>query len=170
MTQNVILSEIILCVQGGIYVFQLMDHYTAVVSLMFLAFFEVLAITLIFGEFHFLQSALQDHRKPYAAIEAPLQLRYEGFISPLSCSLAGVSRLSLMVEKMLGKKPNLFFRVCWQFLSPMLVLVRKRKPEIWDPLYLLTLTDLFSGKNSLKAQMFLNNHFSTTRHVYPFFQ
>ncbi len=80
MTQNLILSEIILCVQGGIYVFQLMDHYTAVVSLMFLAFFEVLAITLIFGEFHFLQSALQDHRKPYAAIEAPLQLRYEGFL------------------------------------------------------------------------------------------
>uniref|UniRef100_A0A8C2A290 Transporter n=1 Tax=Cyprinus carpio TaxID=7962 RepID=A0A8C2A290_CYPCA len=28
----------------------------------------------------------------------------------------------IMVEKMLGKKPNLFFRVCWQFLSPMLVL------------------------------------------------
>ncbi|XP_042579592.1 sodium- and chloride-dependent GABA transporter ine isoform X1 [Cyprinus carpio] len=68
---------------GGIYVFQLMDHYTAVVSLMFLAFFEVLAVTLIFG----------------------------------------VRRLSVMLEKMLGKKPNLFFRVCWQFLSPMLVLV-----------------------------------------------
>uniref|UniRef100_A0A9J8C782 Transporter n=2 Tax=Cyprinus carpio TaxID=7962 RepID=A0A9J8C782_CYPCA len=67
---------------GGIYVFQLMDHYTAVVSLI-----------------------------------------YEGFISPRSCSLAGVRRLSVMLEKMLGKKPNLFFRVCWQFLSPMLVLV-----------------------------------------------
>ncbi|XP_018604595.2 sodium- and chloride-dependent GABA transporter 1 [Scleropages formosus] len=35
--------------QGGIYVFQLMDHYTAVVSLMFLAFFEVLAVCWIFG-------------------------------------------------------------------------------------------------------------------------
>ncbi|XP_051966605.1 sodium- and chloride-dependent GABA transporter ine-like isoform X3 [Xyrauchen texanus] len=68
--------------RGGIYVFQLMDHYTAVVSLMFLAFFEVFAVTLIFG----------------------------------------VKRLSVMVENMLGKKPNLFFRVCWQFLSPMLVL------------------------------------------------
>ncbi|NP_001103931.2 uncharacterized protein LOC561694 isoform a [Danio rerio] len=68
--------------RGGIYVFQLMDHYTAVVSLMFLAFFEVLAVTLIFG----------------------------------------VKRLSVMVENMLGKKPNLFFRICWQYLSPMLVL------------------------------------------------
>ncbi|KAM3867516.1 sodium- and chloride-dependent GABA transporter ine [Diretmus argenteus] len=35
--------------KGGIYVFQLMDHYTAVVSLMFLALFEVLAICWIFG-------------------------------------------------------------------------------------------------------------------------
>ena len=31
------------------YVFQLMDHYTAVVSLMFLAFFEVLAVCWVFG-------------------------------------------------------------------------------------------------------------------------
>ncbi|KAL4636122.1 sodium- and chloride-dependent GABA transporter 1-like [Arapaima gigas] len=68
--------------QGGIYVFQLMDHYTAVVSLMFLAFFEVLAICWIFG----------------------------------------VRRLSSMVEKMLGKPPNVFFRACWMVLSPMLVL------------------------------------------------
>uniref|UniRef100_A0A6Q2X553 Transporter n=1 Tax=Esox lucius TaxID=8010 RepID=A0A6Q2X553_ESOLU len=34
--------------KGGIYVFQLMDHYTAVVSLMFLAFFEVIAVCWIF--------------------------------------------------------------------------------------------------------------------------
>eukprot|EP00062_Callorhinchus_milii_P016387 gi/632967621/ref/XP_007900079.1/ PREDICTED: sodium- and chloride-dependent GABA transporter 1-like isoform X1 [Callorhinchus milii] len=35
--------------QGGIYFFQLMDHYTAVVSLMFLAFFEVIAICWLYG-------------------------------------------------------------------------------------------------------------------------
>ncbi|KAM4745828.1 sodium- and chloride-dependent GABA transporter ine [Anableps anableps] len=35
--------------QGGIYVFQLMDHCTAVVSLIFLAFFEVVAVCWIFG-------------------------------------------------------------------------------------------------------------------------
>ncbi|CAG5923151.1 unnamed protein product [Menidia menidia] len=35
--------------KGGIYMFQLMDHCTAVVSLMFLAFFEVVTVCWIFG-------------------------------------------------------------------------------------------------------------------------
>ncbi|KAI1900983.1 hypothetical protein AGOR_G00055460 [Albula goreensis] len=68
--------------QGGIYVFQLMDHYTAVVSLMFLAFFEVLAV----------------------------------------CWLFGVRRISCMVERMMGKPPNIFFRLCWLVFAPLLVL------------------------------------------------
>ncbi|KAG7489634.1 sodium-and chloride-dependent GABA transporter ine-like isoform X1 [Solea senegalensis] len=69
--------------KGGIYVFQLMDHYTAVVSLVFLAFFEVLAVCWIFG----------------------------------------VSRISIMIKKMLGKAPNLYFRICWMVLCPILMLV-----------------------------------------------
>ncbi|XP_044052362.1 sodium- and chloride-dependent GABA transporter ine isoform X2 [Siniperca chuatsi] len=68
--------------KGGIYVFQLMDHYTAVVSLMFLAFFEVVAVCWIFG----------------------------------------VPRISFMVKRMLGKTPNIYFRLCWLLLCPMLVL------------------------------------------------
>uniref|UniRef100_A0A3P9DFN5 Transporter n=1 Tax=Maylandia zebra TaxID=106582 RepID=A0A3P9DFN5_9CICH len=68
--------------KGGIYVFQLMDHYTAVVSLVFLAFFEVVAICWIFG----------------------------------------IPRISLMIRRMLGKSPNIYFRVCWLLLCPMLVL------------------------------------------------
>ncbi|KAI1902894.1 hypothetical protein AGOR_G00021010 [Albula goreensis] len=35
--------------QVGIYVFQLMDHYTAIVSIMFLAFFEVVAVCWMYG-------------------------------------------------------------------------------------------------------------------------
>ncbi|XP_071755839.1 sodium- and chloride-dependent GABA transporter 1 [Centroberyx gerrardi] len=67
---------------GGIYMFQLMDHYTAVVSLMFLAFFEVLAVCWIFG----------------------------------------LQRISNMIKKMLGKAPNIYFRLCWLVFSPLLVL------------------------------------------------
>uniref|UniRef100_A0A3Q4BQB1 Transporter n=1 Tax=Mola mola TaxID=94237 RepID=A0A3Q4BQB1_MOLML len=68
--------------KGGIYVFQLMDHYTAVVSLMFLAFFEVLSVCWIFG----------------------------------------VPRISLMIKKILGKAPNIYFRLCWLLLCPLLML------------------------------------------------
>lgn len=35
--------------QGGLYFFSLLDHYAAAVSLMYLAFFEVIAITWIYG-------------------------------------------------------------------------------------------------------------------------
>ncbi|KAJ7994288.1 hypothetical protein DPEC_G00264330 [Dallia pectoralis] len=68
--------------KGGIYVFQLMDHYTAVVSLMFLAFFEVIAVCWVFG----------------------------------------TRRLTIMIQRMLGKAPNIYFRSCWMVVSPMLVL------------------------------------------------
>ncbi|XP_074467573.1 sodium- and chloride-dependent GABA transporter ine [Sebastes fasciatus] len=69
--------------QVGIYVFQLMDHYTAIVSIMFLAFFEVIAI----------------------------------------CWLYGVKRLSDNLEEMTGKRPNIFFRLCWQIVAPVLITV-----------------------------------------------
>ncbi|XP_022521552.2 sodium- and chloride-dependent GABA transporter ine [Astyanax mexicanus] len=69
--------------QVGIYVFQLMDHYTAIVSIMFLAFFEVVAI----------------------------------------CWLYGVKRLSSNLEEMTGKKPNIFFRVCWMVICPVLITI-----------------------------------------------
>ncbi|XP_037604263.1 sodium- and chloride-dependent GABA transporter ine [Sebastes umbrosus] len=69
--------------QVGIYVFQLMDHYTAIVSIIFLAFFEVIAI----------------------------------------CWLYGVKRLSDNLEEMTGKRPNIFFRLCWQIVAPVLITV-----------------------------------------------
>ncbi|XP_051255873.1 sodium- and chloride-dependent GABA transporter ine [Dicentrarchus labrax] len=69
--------------QVGIYVFQLMDHYTAIVSIMFLAFFEVIAI----------------------------------------CWSYGVTRLSDNLEEMTGKRANIFFRVCWLIVAPVLITV-----------------------------------------------
>ncbi|XP_019750842.1 sodium- and chloride-dependent GABA transporter ine [Hippocampus comes] len=69
--------------RAGIYVFQLMDHYTAIVSIMFLAFFEVIGI----------------------------------------CWLYGVNRLSDNLEEMTGKRPSIFFRLCWQIIAPFLITV-----------------------------------------------
>uniref|UniRef100_A0A671QJY7 Transporter n=1 Tax=Sinocyclocheilus anshuiensis TaxID=1608454 RepID=A0A671QJY7_9TELE len=69
--------------QVGIYVFQLMDHYTAIVSIMFLAFFEVVGV----------------------------------------CWLYGVKRLSSNLLEMTGKRPNIFFRVCWWVICPVLITV-----------------------------------------------
>ncbi|XP_061608544.1 sodium-dependent dopamine transporter isoform X3 [Phyllopteryx taeniolatus] len=69
--------------QAGIYVFQLMDHYTAIVSIVFLAFFEVVGV----------------------------------------CWLYGASRLSDNLEEMTGKRPNIFFRLCWQIVAPFLITV-----------------------------------------------
>ncbi|XP_038153532.1 sodium- and chloride-dependent GABA transporter 1 isoform X2 [Cyprinodon tularosa] len=69
--------------QVGIYVFQLMDHYTAIVSIMFLAFFEIIAI----------------------------------------CWSYGVKRLSSNLEEMTGGRPNIFFRLCWLIVDPVLITV-----------------------------------------------
>ncbi|XP_017269128.2 sodium- and chloride-dependent GABA transporter ine-like [Kryptolebias marmoratus] len=68
--------------KGGIYVFQLVDHCIAVVSLVVLAFLEVLAVCWIFG----------------------------------------VSRLSLMLRRMCGRTPSIFFRLCWLVICPVLIL------------------------------------------------
>lgn len=46
------------------YVFQLMDHYTAVVSLTFLAFFEVLAVCWVFGNTLHLLSPYDETQQP----------------------------------------------------------------------------------------------------------
>uniref|UniRef100_A0A3Q3QS97 Transporter n=1 Tax=Monopterus albus TaxID=43700 RepID=A0A3Q3QS97_MONAL len=69
--------------QVGIYVFQLMDHYTAIVSVMFLAFFEVIAI----------------------------------------CWSYGVNRLSDNLKEMTGERANIFFRLCWLIVAPVLITV-----------------------------------------------
>uniref|UniRef100_A0A3Q2XR53 Si:ch211-283g2.1 n=1 Tax=Hippocampus comes TaxID=109280 RepID=A0A3Q2XR53_HIPCM len=68
--------------RAGIYVFQLMDHYTAIVSIMFLAFFEVIGICWLY-----------------------------------------VNRLSDNLEEMTGKRPSIFFRLCWQIIAPFLITV-----------------------------------------------
>ncbi|KAL7307180.1 hypothetical protein TKK_0000904 [Trichogramma kaykai] len=68
--------------QGGIYFFQLIDHYAASISIMFLAFFEVIAISWFYG----------------------------------------VRRLSSNVKEMTGRVPSIYFRFCWLFAAPLLIM------------------------------------------------
>lgn len=37
---------------------------------------------------------------------------------------SGVPKLSLMIKKMVGKAPHIYFRLSWLLLCPSLVLVR----------------------------------------------
>ncbi|XP_048764055.1 sodium- and chloride-dependent GABA transporter ine-like [Ostrea edulis] len=67
--------------QGGYYFFSLIDHYAAAVSLMYLAFFEVIAITWFYG----------------------------------------ARRLGKNVKEMNGSSPNIFFIICWYFISPVFI-------------------------------------------------
>ncbi|XP_075876282.1 sodium- and chloride-dependent GABA transporter 1-like [Nelusetta ayraudi] len=69
--------------QSGVYVFQLMDHYTAIISVILLAFVEVVVV----------------------------------------CWLYGVDKLSDHLHEMTGHRPNIAFRLCWKFISPLLILV-----------------------------------------------
>ncbi|XP_031574792.1 sodium- and chloride-dependent GABA transporter 1-like [Actinia tenebrosa] len=64
--------------QGGMWWFNLMDYQTAGLSLLILAFFEIITISWIYG----------------------------------------VDRFSDNVELMTGRRPFLWFQVCWKYVSP----------------------------------------------------
>ncbi|XP_063065961.1 sodium- and chloride-dependent glycine transporter 2-like [Engraulis encrasicolus] len=69
--------------QGGVYMFQLMDHYTTVVSVLVMAVLEIAAISWILG----------------------------------------LRRFTSMLSKSLGKAPNIYFKVCWTAITPLMVVV-----------------------------------------------
>lgn len=68
--------------QGGIYFFKLIDYYAANISLMYLAFFEVISIVWVYG----------------------------------------AGRLAKNVQEMTGRMPSYYFRGCWYFAAPVLIL------------------------------------------------
>ncbi|XP_018020299.1 sodium- and chloride-dependent GABA transporter ine isoform X2 [Hyalella azteca] len=69
--------------EGGIYYFHLVDYYSSAISLMYLAFFEVVAVVWCYG----------------------------------------AERLSRNLREMTGKIPSLYFKYCWRYLSPSLILI-----------------------------------------------
>ncbi|XP_060529848.1 sodium- and chloride-dependent GABA transporter 1-like isoform X2 [Cylas formicarius] len=69
---------------GGMYIFQLMDYYSASgMSLLWVCFFQTVAISWVFG----------------------------------------VDKLSDCVEQMMGLRPNCFWRICWKYFAPAVILV-----------------------------------------------
>ncbi|XP_064610216.1 sodium- and chloride-dependent glycine transporter 1-like [Liolophura sinensis] len=71
-----------ICTQGGIYLFVLMENYTAGFSLLTVAFLECVVLCWVYG--------------------------YNNFAAD--------------IEMMLGFKPNIFWRICWSFLTPAILL------------------------------------------------
>lgn len=45
----------------------------------------------------------------------------------LSMLIAGVDRFSEDIERMMGFKPGLYWRLCWKFVSPLFLLVSASK-------------------------------------------
>ena len=42
-------------------------------------------------------------------------------------SISGVDRFSDDIEEMIGQRPGLYWRLCWKFVSPCFLLVRKHE-------------------------------------------
>lgn len=51
------------------------------------------------------------------------------FAVKLSMFIPGVDRFSEDIERMMGFKPGLYWRLCWKFVSPAFLLVRGLKKK-----------------------------------------
>ncbi len=111
---NICQANAALSSQVGIYVFQLMDHYTAIVSIMFLAFFEVVGVCWLYGE----RDLIDRHCATFELFRRQALNRIAKCLI-----LTGVKNLSSNLLEMTGKRPNIFFRVCWWVICPVLITV-----------------------------------------------
>ena len=75
----------ILLFQGGIHVFTLLDHYTAVVSLMFLAFCEIVTVCWIYGAY----KLARDVERVTGAAPSPYFFICWLFFAPVSVGVSG---------------------------------------------------------------------------------
>ncbi|UYV62769.1 hypothetical protein LAZ67_2001879 [Cordylochernes scorpioides] len=81
--------------QGGIYLFRLMDFYSASgITLLFTVFFQTIAISWIYGQYNRLQ----------------LHFTYVYTI--------GVDRMGSNIKNMIGHSPNMYFLFAWKYSIP----------------------------------------------------
>ena len=64
------------------------------------------------------------------------------------CWFYGVDRFSLDIEEMIGHRPGIFWRVCWNYISPVFLLVSDRCRGRLTP---TTCTVLKTSKRRLEA-------------------
>lgn len=107
--------------QGGMYVFNLFDMQSGGISLLFIGFCEAAVIGWGVGKDIIVN--LSSFHFPFISFitrqfEDPLK------IFPRCSHCLGTQTLGDMIEKMIGKRPNIFFLICWKYLSPLATLVR----------------------------------------------
>ena len=97
--------------QAGMFVLQLLDTYMATYSIITLGFCFSVGLSWIYG------SSTVHH-----AINS-LSLRSR------DSDVSGWERLCCNIKDMSGQRPSVFFRVMWQFVTPILCLVRNINKE-----------------------------------------
>lgn len=74
---------IVWCVQGGVYLVNMLNTYGPGLAILFVVFVESAGVCWIYGTDNFARD----------------------------------------IEKMIGKRPGLFWRICWKYISPVFLLV-----------------------------------------------
>lgn len=125
--RNTCLSKNNVFVQAGVYVFQLMDHYTAIISVILLAFVEVVVVCWLYGKnpewlliCPFKSQKLSKRKNNLLTWKSRVAFTLSSFHH------AGVDKLSDHLHEMTGNRPNIAFRLCWKFISPLLILVSQQ--------------------------------------------
>lgn len=102
------------------YVFNLFDMQSGGISLLFVGFCEAAVIGWGVGKYIIVN--LSSFHFPFLSFiirhfKDPLK------IFPRCFHYLGTQTLGDMIEKMIGKRPNIFFLICWKYLSPIATLV-----------------------------------------------
>jgi hypothetical protein len=92
------------CTYGGDYIVTLMNEIAVAPAILLVVFVECIAVSWFYGKI--------------------ISIEKKIFFSSI---YLGVNRFSMDIKAMIGSRPSLFWRVIWYLVSPMFLLVRKKK-------------------------------------------
>ena len=157
--------------QGGMYVLQLMDHYSAGFSVLVIAVTECLCINWFYGKplpctctaharSRYRSTACRSGDTSVFAVTRQLKINYNivnmlpltchcftalhhWYIPVWGCTLymhclycitfahrIGNDNLSKNIKEMTGKMPFIYWRLCWKFFSPIMIVVSDVMPSL----------------------------------------